>query len=468
MSFINTVRYSLLTDRLFKISRWKAKHIERLQKKRLNSLVRYAVERSPFYREKYRGIDIDNLQLSSLPTTNKEELMANFESALTDPQIHRAEVEEFITHPSNLGKWFLGRYAVSHTSGSQGPPSLIVQDRRALEILFTTLSSRANAVAQPGIIQGIRRLLYPVRVAIISMDRGFYPSGAAFEFMSEFSGRFVDVLRLSSMQTDLVEQLNKFQPNALVSYATVLETLTLQSGRLRLSCLGQIANSSEQLTERARTRIQKTFGVPILDHYGIGECLFLSDGCPTHGGAHVNSDWVILEVVDENYRPVADGQLGQKVLVTNLANTVQPFIRYEVGDRISMADEPCSCGNRLPRIGFIEGRAADIFWVHDGSQYRFVANPILQIAADLINEVREWQAIQTERNRIEILLELLPNATLSPENAEKVFSRALKEFGLPEKVAIDVRIVPFLASDPTTGKFRRMISRVGTPEELVV
>jgi phenylacetate-coenzyme A ligase PaaK-like adenylate-forming protein len=377
-------------------------------------------------------------------------------------------VEKFITDPANLGRWFLGRYAISHTSGTQGQPSLIVQDRRSLEILFALMSARANAVGKPGIIEGVRRLQSPFRVAIISMDRGFYPSGAAFEFMPELVGRFVNVLRLSSMQTDLIERLNEFQPNALVSYATVLETLALQSDRLQFSNLRQIANSSEQLTKRTRDRVRKAFGVPIFDHYGIGECLFLSDGCPTDGGAHVNADWAILEVVDEHYRPVPNGQLGQKVLITNLANTVQPFIRYEVGDRLVMADGPCRCGSRLPRIDYIEGRSAELFWIHDGNRYRFIANPLFQIAADSLNEIREWQAVQMERNRIEVLLQLLPNVALGPDTLQHEFHKKLNEYGLPEKVTIDVRIVPSLTTDPKTGKFRRMISHVGQPADLVI
>ena len=36
------------------------------------------------------------------------------------------------------------------------------------------------------------------------------------------------------------------------------------------------------------------------------------------------------------------------MLVTNLANRVQPSIRYEVDDHLALATEPCTCGR--PRI----------------------------------------------------------------------------------------------------------------------
>jgi phenylacetate-coenzyme A ligase PaaK-like adenylate-forming protein len=60
-----------------------------------------------------------------------------------------------------------------------------------------------------------------------------------------------------------------------------------------------------------------------------------------YGSVHVNADWVILEPVDAAYQPVAVGQPSQKVLLTNLANRVQPIIRYEMGDSVTIDPEPC-------------------------------------------------------------------------------------------------------------------------------
>src|SRR5204863_10195 len=82
------------------------------------------------------------------------------------------------------------------------------------------------------------------------------------------------------------------------------------------------------------------------------ECNFLTNGCPAGPGSHVNADWAILEVVDDEYRPVPPGELGRRVLLTNLSNRAQPLIRYEVNDRVRLdAAGPCACGSRLPRAG---------------------------------------------------------------------------------------------------------------------
>ncbi len=466
MSFLQTLRFSACISNILPAPRWSKEKLERVQQKRLRQIVNLAMDRAPFYREKYRGIDRKNFKLSDLPPCSKQELMANFDGMVTDRAVRQVEVERFVANPDNLGRWYLGRYAVSHTSGSQGQPMLILQDRKALEIFFALMCSRANPAGTPGIFQGISRLIHPVRVAIITMRRGSYPSGSAIEFMPELVGKFVQIQCLSSLQADLAEKLNAFQPNVLVSYASVLEALALRSEQLSLKCLRQIANISEQLTARARNRVQTAFGVPLPDHYAVGECLLLTNGCQAGSGAHVNADWAILEVVDDHYQPVPMGQLGKKILVTNLANTVQPFIRYEVGDQIQVTEGDCECGSRLPKIAHVEGRAAEIFWVFDGAKHRMVHASLFHSVIDSLGEVREWQAVQTERNRLEVRLELLPNSGFTLETGQPLLRKMFLEHGLPSEVTVDVNIVPYLAPDSATNKFRRMLSEVGPPDDL--
>ena len=47
------------------------------------------------------------------------------------------------------------------------------------------------------------------------------------------------------------------------------------------------------------------------------------------------------------------------MLLTNLANRVQPIIRYDLGDRVLVRPEPCTCGNPLPAIR-VQGRCGDV------------------------------------------------------------------------------------------------------------
>src|SRR4051794_2221225 len=114
--------FSVRTLALTRAPRMNPMRIAEIQRCRLRTLVQTAVRGSAFYREKYRGIDLDRFRLSDLPPSNKSELMANFDHSVTDPSIKRAELERFVDDPDNEGRLYLDRFAASHTSGSQGQP----------------------------------------------------------------------------------------------------------------------------------------------------------------------------------------------------------------------------------------------------------------------------------------------------------------------------------------------------------
>jgi phenylacetate-coenzyme A ligase PaaK-like adenylate-forming protein len=460
------LRFALQVLILDRVPRRDPRRVADLQERRLRALLNHAVAHSAFYRAKYRNLDISRCPLADLPPTNKAEMMAHFDEVVTDPAVRRAELGEFLDEPGHRKEPFLGRYAASQTSGSQGQPLLIVQDAHCLDLLFALQCGRGNQVTSVTPLAAAHRLIDPVRLAVVLMKEGVYPSAAAFDHMPAGARALIRVLRVAPSDPDLVERLNDFRPHAVTAYASVLQTLALAADRLRLAPhLRQIVNTSEVLTDRARNLLHDAFGVPVLDTYACGECPFLTNGCPAGPGAHINADWVILEAVDADNRPVPGGTRSRKVLLTNLANRVQPFIRYELGDQITLADEPCPCGSRLPRIARIEGRSADVFWVRDGSGYRQVQGEVFKHALDSAREVREWQAVQEARNRVRVRLELLPGAWFDQDRAWRMLDRQLKLFNLDGVLSIHLEPVPSLPPDPDTGKFRRLVSLVGLPPD---
>ena len=59
--------------------------LEQLQQRRLNALVRFAKENSPYYRELFAKVG-EEFRLEDLPATSKPEMMANFDRVLTDSE----------------------------------------------------------------------------------------------------------------------------------------------------------------------------------------------------------------------------------------------------------------------------------------------------------------------------------------------------------------------------------------------
>lgn len=114
----------------------------------------------------------------------------------------------------------------------------------------------------------------------------------------------------------------------------------------------------EYLSDMLRERLSETFGCYVQTAYSCTEGGTVAYEC-TERHFHINDDWVIIEPVDKDNNPVPDGTQSDKILLMNLFNFTQPYIRYEVTDRVVMHREPCACGNSSPWLT-LEGRTDDV------------------------------------------------------------------------------------------------------------
>lgn len=141
---------------------------------------------------------------------------------------------------------------------------------------------------------------------------------------------------------ELVAELNSLAPTILETYpsAAVLLAQEYVVGRLAVRPR-EVWTGGETLTPAMRRFVEQAFDCPVIDSYGASEFLALASQCRC-GRLHLNSDWAILESVDERWRPAPAGELGTTTLLTNLANRVQPLIRYDLGDRIAVHAQPAN------------------------------------------------------------------------------------------------------------------------------
>jgi phenylacetate-coenzyme A ligase PaaK-like adenylate-forming protein len=175
-----------------------------------------------------------------------------------------------------------------------------------------------------------------------------------------------------------------------------------QAGRLQLQPAGLCAGG-EVLTRSAHAAIEAAFGCPLLNEYGASECLTIGHGCRERV-LHVNADWVLLEPVDRDYRPTPPGELSHTVLLTNLANFVQPIVRYDLGDRVRMRVAACACGSALPAIE-VEGRCDDVvtFPSRDGTLVRLIPLALTTVIEEAAHVYR-FQIVQRAPDRLDLRL----------------------------------------------------------------
>jgi len=113
--------------------------------------------------------------------------------------------------------------------------------------------------------------------------------------------------------------------------------------------------------------LEETLADEVFMSYGSREFMLIGMECPQHLGYHVSADNLFVEVVDESGQPVAPGQTG-RILVTDLQNEANPFIRYEIGDLGAWASESCSCGLPFPLLSRVEGRIQEALLAADGAR----------------------------------------------------------------------------------------------------
>src|ERR1043165_6439640 len=116
--------------------------IERLAQARLERLVTHARDNSEYWHDKLTGVPNSDFEIADLPTSDKHELMEHFDYAVTVDDVRRDDAEAFLDDESNIGKYFRDKYALSHTSGTQGRPLVVVQPKDNIELLFALQVSR--------------------------------------------------------------------------------------------------------------------------------------------------------------------------------------------------------------------------------------------------------------------------------------------------------------------------------------
>jgi phenylacetate-CoA ligase len=423
---------------------------------RLAALVRFARECSPFYRERYRRLPAGVAALSHLPVVTKRELMERFDEWVTDPQVKRAGVEEFLADPTLVGHPYLGRYGVWTSSGITGRRGVFVHDEGA-QAVYTALVMARTSRHMRFLLRGGRlaALVTPGHFALTSFVEGLrrrYPlvAGALRPF--------------SALEpvADLVRELDAFRPDSLIGCPTVLQLLAeaRQAGRLPIDPR-LVTTEGEWLSPGTRRSIEAAFHCTVRDTYGASEFLVIASDCG-HGWCHVNSEWVVLEPVDRAFLPVPAGQASHTVLLTNLANRVQPLLRYDLGDSVTVSPDPCACGSPYPAIS-VEGRRDEILYL-PGAAERLV--PLLPLAFISLCEetpgITSFQIIQVDPTTLRFRLETEVGADRA--SVWQGLQHRLQDYLAAQSVSIvTLELAPEGPQrDPVSGKFCQVLVHLPT------
>ena len=423
---------------LLERERWPRDRLEQFQQERLQALIRHARGQSAFWRGR---IAAGEARLSEIEPTSKSDLMENFDELVTD---RRLRLDELLAHLDRIegDELYLDEYRVMTSSGSSGRKAVFVYDRAAWRGPLNMFLRRSDWT-------GATPRLPRLRLVMIG--------GASATHMSRRGAQSLDVgvhrilgLGVTQPVPELVARLNDFQPHHLNGYPSILGRLADEqlAGRLRLR-LDALFTSSEPLTPTMRARLEEAFGVRPYNFYATTEGLYGHD-CP-EGSMHLFDDMCIVENVDEDNRPVPVGEVGARLLVTNLFNYVQPLIRFEVSDLVAFDPEPCPCGRTLARVRSLEGRAEEVLEVGG-----VTVHPMQFALVTADPDVREFQVVQ-EADALRLRVALRNGSDGAPARLRERLSARLRDLGV-SGCAVTVETVDALERSPG-GKLQMIVPR---------
>lgn len=371
----DAVRGLGLERRLRERESWSRGALEEHQRRELQSVVRWAAERSPFYAERLADVDLSKpVELDALPVVTKDELMARFDDWCTDRRLTGSLVDG---HLGSLTRddYLLDEYRAMATGGSSGRRGVFVYSRAEWAHVLAFGQRVARQI-------GLRPQLPRMRFAFVSAPSPLHMTRRMSDTMNVGAFRR---LRLEATEplAGMVEKLNAFQPGALAAYPSIASLLADEqlAGTLHIAPRA-ISTTSEVCTDEMRERIRAAWGVEPHEAYGATDGLW-GVSCAHHRGIHFGEDMTIVEVEPE------------RLLITNLFMKTQPVIRYEITDLVELDGEPCPCGQPFRTVRSVAGRSDDILRLPAASGEGSVAVHPIALRSPLakLDGVRQYQVV---------------------------------------------------------------------------
>ena len=425
-------------DTLMERMQWPRERLLAHQHERLRATLQRAVEASPYYRARIGALVERDAPFDEFPVLTKPELMANFDTIVTDPSLTRTRVEEHLSGP-DAGALLQSKYRTVATGGTSGVRGLLVYDEagwlssianslRLQRMLGVGPSTRSVGIGAPSPLHVSHRWFVEVRAS-----RPASPS-----------------LDVTMPIEAVVAALNIYQPEAITTYPSFMRTLAAErrAGRLAIQPLF-FRSGAEALTTEVADLVREAWGVPVYNGYASTEVGVMAQECTRQDGMHLAEDLTVYEVVNDRNERVPHGQWGTRVLVTTLCNEVMPLIRYELSDIVVLDDHPCPCGCSFLRVRSIEGRREDLLRFV-GTNGGFVDIPALRLRMHLVGaaEIRQFQVARM-RDGLAITIALEPGANETEATAR--VERRTREILAAHKAQVGTLEVNVVASIERTG-----------------
>jgi len=410
-------------DRLWKIDE---KKLRKYQDKAIRNIIRYAYT-VPLYHEKYKkaGIhpsDIKGMEdLSKLPFITKNDLRRNYPQGIIPNDFNEKD-----------------GFMIS-TSGSTGKPVFIYVDRfsaiRSLLLFARELKAYGGSWKKSKVS------------LIIDVEPGSAENAIFSESTTPLLKRFVSFenikyIHLGDKPKKIMKELDEFNPEFLGSDPNMLRQLAhlKNEGHGKNVNPRYVFSSGSMLDEYTKNYVEKAFNVKVFDIYGTTEAGPIGFEC-INGDYHIHSDFVYLEFLDDEQKPVDYGEPGHTV-ITKLYGKGTPIIRYTGIDDIAIPikkDNGCKITSQM--IKKIEGRSSELIYLPNEktlSPLSVTGIPAKVMEKFNCYKIKQFQIIQHSLDDIEILIVLDKTQKKIGVTDEEILKELHKKFS--EKIGHNIKV----------------------------
>ena len=363
----------------------------------LGAILRFASREVPHYRKAFRRADIEATgpeptnALARLPVLSKLDVQDAGQALLA---------ENLPSGDVRVHWW--------ESSGTTGRPLRVLHSMMSVR-MHQILAQRSCRIHRLDPSAKFAEMRVP-RLLPRRPDGSELPPGEVLRLerwrdMPDFAtGPYVGMSIMTPIE-ERIAWLRHERPGYVMAYSETLEALALATGdEPPVEGLKAALAISEQLTPSMRSYVERRFGTPVHQVYGLTEFGLVAVRCEA-GRYHVHREHCFVEIVDDEGSACAPWGTG-RIVVTGLSNFAMPLLRYDTGDLAEAASGPCPCGRTLPFFGEIVGRYSRVAYLPPGTIGPVLAlrEAIETTPADTMRGLREFQIHQYADKRMELRL----------------------------------------------------------------
>jgi len=362
--------------------------IIRFQEKQLKEELNYLQTYSKYYKRLFKtnSIDIRKIKtlgdLQNIPVTTKDQLQQFNNDFICVPQ---KDIIDYIT-----------------TSGTLGKPVTFAMTDSDLERL--AYNEAISFVCAGASTKDVFQLM-------TTLDRRFMAGLAYFLGLRKLGA---SVVRVGSGMPDLHwESIMRFKPNYIVTVPSFILKLVefaeangidyRNTSVKRAVCIGEPLRNQDLSLNTLGKRIARKWDLQLFSTYASTEMAASFTECPCGNGGHHHPEIIITEFLDDNDKPVAEGEAGE-LTITTIGVEGMPILRFKTGDVCYHFNEPCACGRNTTRLGPVLGRKQQMIKFKGTTLYPPALFNILDDFEEIENYIVEVSTNDIDTDKIMILI----------------------------------------------------------------